>query len=240
MLLPTSARHGLQPRDAVAGLEARPHLGVGPGERYTGYAVFGVTFQSGDILALRRFAATSVGPAYTSVWHRSPDGRWTMYQDLQKDAGCGRYFSAAASIVTARIRVVWSGADRFGVCVDAETPLAWKVSLGSTGVTRAITRLASTDLSSTLPAPRFARACSLAAGALLRSGALTLLGVTPNGFRFEARPSGLWVVNGSQAFINGRSLGRPVPRASSIRIGTFEIPRRGLFATMHAILRRST
>lgn len=55
------------PRDLVAGMEARPLVPDGADDRYSGYAVYGVRFASGDILALRRFPATSVGPGYTSV-----------------------------------------------------------------------------------------------------------------------------------------------------------------------------
>lgn len=215
MLLPSFERHRPSPRDVVAGLEARPRLDPGPGERFTGYAVFGVAFESGDLLAVRRFAATSIGPAYSSVWHRSPRGRWTVYQDLQADAGCGRYYSAAADVVTAAIRIVWSGAERFGVIVDADTTLALRVSLAPAGMNRAITRLA------------MAR--------------LPLTGVTPNGFVVDMRPCALWRVAEAEASLDHRSLGTPrLSRGTRMRIGAIEIPRRALFATRHAALLPAT
>ncbi len=44
----------MAPRDVVAGMEARPVVPDGSHDRFAGYAVFGVRFESGDILALRR------------------------------------------------------------------------------------------------------------------------------------------------------------------------------------------
>ena len=48
-------------------------------ERFAGYGVMGLPFASGHALGMRRFPASSVGPGYTSVWHRSPGGGWTFY-----------------------------------------------------------------------------------------------------------------------------------------------------------------
>ena len=43
-------------------------------ERFGGHRVIGLPFASGHYLVLRRFAAASIGPAYTSVWWRDPSG----------------------------------------------------------------------------------------------------------------------------------------------------------------------
>jgi hypothetical protein len=75
----------------------KAELPAGSDERFAGYGVMGLPFASGHLLALRRFPASSIGPAYTSVWHREPDGRWVFWQDQQDDQGCPRYFSAALS-----------------------------------------------------------------------------------------------------------------------------------------------
>ena len=39
----------------------------GRGDRFSGYAVIGLPFSSGHVLALRCFPASSLGAAYTSV-----------------------------------------------------------------------------------------------------------------------------------------------------------------------------
>jgi hypothetical protein len=52
-------------------------------------------FASGDVLALRRFPTSSVGPAFTGVWHRSPHGEWTFYSDVPPMECCPRYFGGS-------------------------------------------------------------------------------------------------------------------------------------------------
>ena len=63
------------PRDAALELQRNPILWPGTNERFTGYGVIALPFASGHYLALRNMAATSIGPGYRNVWHRSPDGQ---------------------------------------------------------------------------------------------------------------------------------------------------------------------
>src|SRR5262249_18742907 len=80
---------------AKAVIEAVEHAAPqldGAGDRFSGYAIVGLPFQSGHILALRRFSASSIGPGYASVWHRDPSGRWTFYSTVAPDLSCARYF----------------------------------------------------------------------------------------------------------------------------------------------------
>jgi hypothetical protein len=44
-------------------IEWAPELPSGGEERFTGFGVMGIPFASGHVLALRRFAASSIGPA---------------------------------------------------------------------------------------------------------------------------------------------------------------------------------
>ena len=74
----------------VEDLERTAQLPTGSEERFAGYGVMSLPFRSGHILALRRFPASSVGPGYTSVWHRAPDGPWTFYTDLAPLKTCNR------------------------------------------------------------------------------------------------------------------------------------------------------
>lgn len=225
------------PRDVVAGLEARPLVPDGAHDRFSGYAVLGVRFESGDILALRRFPATSVGPGYTSVWHRSREGRWTMHQDVEVDAGCAKYFSAAVEATReASIRIAWTGADRFSVFVGGAEPIAWDLRLGASLASRTLGRLAAATPAPLLRAPLVSRALGSAAGALLGAGTLTLTGATPNGFRFAARPAALWLVAGSRACIGSRAAGAVVPNREEVLLGDVRIPRRGLFAIVQTTL----
>jgi hypothetical protein len=82
-----------EPATIAAAVERGLPLPVGAGDRDSGYWVPGVAFESGDVLALRRFPATSPGPGYTSVWHRAPDGTWTFYSDAAPSHGCTESFA---------------------------------------------------------------------------------------------------------------------------------------------------
>jgi hypothetical protein len=72
-------------RPLTAEVERHPELPSGGEERFAGFGVMGLPFDSGHVLALRRFPASSIGPAYTAVWHRDPAGRWAFWQDQPDD-----------------------------------------------------------------------------------------------------------------------------------------------------------
>jgi hypothetical protein len=67
-------RHEI-PHVQAAETERHAELPTGAGKGFTGYGVMSLPFASGHVLALRRFPASYIGPAYTSVWHRDPAGR---------------------------------------------------------------------------------------------------------------------------------------------------------------------
>jgi hypothetical protein len=119
-----------------ASLAADADLPAGSDERFAGYGVMGLPFASGHVLAMRRFPASSIGPAYTSVWHRGPDGRWAFWQDQQDDQSCPRYFSAALT-ESRRVDIELSlPADSTLRVVVPEVELVWTTILAATAVTR--------------------------------------------------------------------------------------------------------
>jgi hypothetical protein len=79
-------------RKLIRHIEEAPSLPAGKSERFAGYAVIGLPFRSGHVLALRRFPASSVGPGYTSIWHRDPRGSWTFYSTVPPEQSCSRYY----------------------------------------------------------------------------------------------------------------------------------------------------
>jgi hypothetical protein len=109
---------------------------TGEGERFAGYGVMGLPFASGHALAMRRFPASSVGPAYTSVWHRDPSGRWAFWQDQPDASSCPRYFSNAVS-ETRRvgIELTWPGPAEFRISIP-ELAFDWTARMSSTPATR--------------------------------------------------------------------------------------------------------
>ena len=123
-----------EPRDLAGSEFAIPG---GSGDRFSGYAVIGLPFSSGHVLALRRIEASSFGPAYTSVWHRDPEGCWTFHQNVPPEQSCPRYFGAAISETTTEpIRIDWTDPRRVCVTVDAPGGIVWDVRLASTPATR--------------------------------------------------------------------------------------------------------
>jgi hypothetical protein len=94
------------PSVQAAEIERHARLPAGAGERFTGYGVMGLPFASGHVLAMRRFPASSIGPAYTSVWHRDPAGRWDFWQNQPGDQACSRFTWRMTMAASAATRVL--------------------------------------------------------------------------------------------------------------------------------------
>jgi hypothetical protein len=205
-------------------------LPTGPGDRYAGYAVLDLRFASGDVLALRRFPTTSVGIGYTSVWHRGPDGVWTLYADVPTGQGCGRHFGALAShAVVAPIRIHWTDAGSLSIEVDSGQRLKWKVELASSAVTTAF-NAAATALPPSWWTNRTAlRITQPLVDLALRVGRLRLFDRLPAGVCVRVLPQALWAVDASRAVMAGRDFG-PLKTYPGNRRLDFWPQRRSLFA----------
>lgn len=225
-----------EPAEVAAALERGGQVIPGDGDRYSGYAVLGVGFTSGDVLALRRFPLTSRGPAYTSVWHRSPAGRWTMFTDVA-DHGCSRYFGPALDeVIVGPIRIEWTSPRRVEIAVDGGRRLTWSLLMRSTAITRAFNRMAPHVGALCARYPRLLTVLAAIVRLLLRSGPMRFGGVTPSGAVFMAQPWALWIVRASRACIAGEDTGPDRALEESLALGDFRIPRRGLFAASHTVV----
>jgi hypothetical protein len=218
------------PSVQAAEIERHAGLPAGAGERFTGYGVVGLPFASGHVLALRRFPASSIGPAYTSVWHRDPAGRWEFWQDQPDDQACSRYFgSALAGTRRAHIELDWTAESTLQIAI-AEAGFTWKVTMGASAATRALNAIG------TLVPDRAWRAASVlavmgpAAGKALRAGRITMIGRAPNGHAFVVNPQRIWLIAKSSARLGDQHLGPPGPLSQQARLGDFWIPQRGVFA----------
>ena len=197
----------------------------------------GLPFSSGHVLALRRFEASSVGAAYTSVWHRAPNGLWTFHQNVPADQSCPRYFGAAiAKNTTGPIRIEWKGPREFRVTVDAPGRIAWYVRLAPTPATRMMNAAGRLMPSSWWEKPAVLSAMEVVARGLLGTGKMNLSGLTPNGHRFLATPRLIWSIAESRAIIRGVNVGAPAPLPQQAMLGDFRIPQRGIFAISTAIM----
>jgi hypothetical protein len=203
----------------------------------------GLTFDSGHVLGLRRFPVSSIGPGYTSVWHRTPAGEWSFWSTVPAALSCARYAAEnPGGAGETAIELAWPAPDRLTVTVEAPE-LAWDVRLASTPMTRSLGALARRLprwLGSSAPALEL---LGTTAGPLLGAGRLALTGRMPNRQTFRMMPSHLWRVSDSQATLRGKHLGAPAPLSDQALLGDFRIPQRGLFAVaevdFEAGLRRS-
>lgn len=214
----------------VEQLEAAPTLPNGSDERFTGYAGMGLPFTSGHILAMRRFAATSIGPGYTSVWHRNPGGEWFFYTTAPARQSCPRYFGAMASdYVQTDIQIEWKATNRIRMLVPS-IPLDWEVSMGLTPATRMMNSMASMLPEAAWHSTVFLTAMGLMAGPMLGAGRVRMVGKVPNGQHFIANPFVIWTITESHAVLAGEDLGLPGPVYPQAHLADFWIPQRGLFA----------
>jgi hypothetical protein len=217
------------PRSIAAEMETRPQLPAGKDERFVGYGVMAQSFASGHILALRRFTATSVGPAYTSVWHRDPDGRWTFRITGEPFQCCNRYFgSAVDESITCDIALEWTSAHQL-VITTGDGVIRWTVKMVATPITRLMNAscpLIPDGLWQKSFAPTMTGAM---AGGLLRSGRLSLHGALPNGQRFLTNPPLIWSVEHTSATLAGEDLGPGGPLSLQDHLEDFWLPQRGLF-----------
>jgi hypothetical protein len=214
-------------RSVIEAFERDVGLVDGAGDRFSGYAIMGVPFQSGHLLALRRFSASSIGPAYTAVWHRDPSDRWTFYSTVAPDLSCARYFGAQIDRnVVAPIEIAWVDSTRFRVGVGAT--IEWHVVLSTSLASWTLNAIARAIPDRAWHRPVVLRFMGVTARVTLNTGPLNFMGRTPNGHRFIANPRRLWLVESSHAVVDGVSVGPTGPLATQASLGDLLLPQRGL------------
>ncbi len=227
----------MEPKEIAERLEQLAEPPGGKEERFAGYAVMGVPFATGHVLALRHFPASSLGPGYTSVWHRDAEGRWIFCQDVPPEQGCSRYFgSALDGSLVGQIGTVWSGPRELTVSVEGGLSLEWRITLTQTPGARLLNAVSQVLPGSIWQRPAALKLIGRAAGSILGAGRISLVGQVPNGQRFIANPRHIWIVADCAATLNGEYLGpmRPLPAQESL--GDFWSPQRGIFAAANAFL----
>lgn len=225
------------PRTITRALEAAASLPDSPDrERLRGYAVTGLPFRSGHVLAMRRFPATSFGRPYTSVWHRNPAGRWVIYQDQPPQFSCPRAFGPAIEAApVVPIAIDWTAPDEFAISIDTdEIHLRWHIPLISSSLTRAINAAATVVPTAVRHSQPFLAAVGRATGPLLKAGRVRLAGRVPSEKRFFADLRKIWLVGPSTAAVDGTDLGEPGSLPEQPHLGDFWIPQRGIFAIADA------
>lgn len=218
----------ITPASAAAATTARPALPSGVGERFTGFGVMGVAFDTGHYLALRAWTQTTIGDPYRSVWHRDPQGRWHMYVTAPPERSCPRYFSAAASYErVARIELTWPDAHRLRVRIPGT--LEWDIALRATPATRTMSAMAGAMPAAARSSDPLLGAMGPMSRPMLRAGRMRLTGASPNRQHFQVVPLRVWSVAASTATVDGDDLGSTHPLDEQSRLGDFWMPQRGIF-----------
>jgi hypothetical protein len=221
------------PQAAVARLIGNPTLPAGDGERFAAYGVMGTPMSGGHYLVLRDMVATSIGPGYRAVWHRSPDGAWVTYTTTAPELSCPRYFGAEAAYERVNtIDVDWLSPWQLRVRMDDR--LDWRIELGGTVATRLMSSMGAAMPAAAWRSDAVLATMGPAARPLLRVGRIRLAGRTPNRQHFQAAPVRIWSVTGGRAVLDGAVLRAEQRAAEQPHLADFWMPRRGVFTTGHA------
>lgn len=202
-----------------------------PGFEYVrGYGVYSMPFDSGHVLALRVFPENDFAP-YRTIWHRTPDGVWSIYADSPRlDIACPRYYSAATELCTfARISLEWTGPRTLAVEMDSP-PLRWDVSMAGPPLFSIANAISSRIPERHWRSPATLRTFERVGGAAFGLGDVTLSGNAPNGHFAIVMPVRMFPVASAQARLDGADLGKPARVPSNPSIGPLRLPARPIFA----------
>ena len=220
----------MKPRDHIRKLESRQLQPSGKEEQFRGYGVIGLCFDSGHILALRRFPSSSIGPAYTAVWHRDPQGCWRFYANASPRMACARYFGAGIHSATETpIDLEWLKANVLRVTI-AQIGLVWEMKIKSTFQTVLMNAVAAMLPKSWWSNAVFLKYVARIASFVLGIGEVALQGRVPNRQRFRVQLESVWMLAGSRAQLRTVDLGKTVPHTIQTRLGDFRILRKPVFA----------
>ncbi|MBB3751452.1 hypothetical protein FHT44_003947 [Mycolicibacterium sp. BK634] len=216
------------PQHAVRAVTAQRTLPAGTDDRVHGFGIMGLPFGSGHYLAYRYFPASSFSPAYRSVWHRDPDGRWTFYATTPAEQSCARYFSSATTVPAVECTISMAWTDPWSLVIGIPGLLRWTVGMTSTPTTRAVSRLGHALPEWAWASRPVLAAMGRVAGPLLGTGEMRLSGIVPNGQGFRVAPRQIWAVGDSRAVLHGADLGAVASLSAQERLGDFRLPQRGL------------
>lgn len=218
------------PLAELAQRSPRPPRHARPGrEEMAGFGVVSLPFASGEILCLRRFPASTFGPGYDSVWHRSADGAWTVYTTVAPELSCPRFIGAdIARAVETPIEIAWTGPFDLLVRVPAAA-LEWRMRMASTPVTRLMNGMMALMPAALYRSNLVLGLMSAMSTVLLGAGRFRLWGRISNRQWFQAGPRKVWMIPTAHASIGGRELGALGPLARQAALGDFALPQRGVF-----------
>lgn len=198
-------------------------------EHYRGYGVMVLPFSSGHLLGLRVFPENDFAP-YRSVWHRTPAGDWSIYNDGPSlQTTCPRWWGPALRHTElAPIELTWTGPNELRVEMEAPR-LGWTMSMTAPPLLRLLNALsAALPLWTWKPAP-LRRMRAWLARRFLGMGDLRFAFVTPSRQDAYIMAERIYFIESSEAAWEGQNLGHPVRLEANPTIGGIPLPIRPTF-----------
>ena len=217
-----------------------PRIGTSPWSDYEhvrGYAVLELPFSSDHLLGLRVWPQSDFAQ-WVSVWHRSPEGEWSMFNDGPSlETTCPRYWKPVLRRAElADIEVTWTGTNELRVEMD-EPQLAWTMSMRASPLLRGLNAVsASLPLWSWRAGPLL-RGREWIAKRILGMGEIRLSFTSPTGHEAVIMPEQIFFIDTAEAVLDGRSLGEPVRLETNPTIGNVPTPARPIFTLGQAHMR---
>jgi hypothetical protein len=207
-------------------------------EYVRGWGVFGLPFDTGHVLALRVFPENDFAP-YRTVWHRTPDGAWSIFVDAPRlDIACPRYYAPACSATSfAHIEIEWSGPMSLRITMTSPK-VDWTVDAIDTPLLRILNWISLRLPLWTWKPDWLVHARELMAKSLLGMGAIRMRGVMPSGHVGTLMPQRIYFIESSTAVLDGVNLGHPTHLDNPPVIGGVTLPCRGVLAVGQAAWKR--
>jgi hypothetical protein len=199
--------------------------------RLHGYALLSLAFESGDVIMFRRVTASSMGPPFTTLWHRGPAGAWRFHVNVAPARSCLRFLGMSPDQVrTDDISVVWKSRHELALYLR-RTRLHLALRLKASATMLILGAAAALVPGALWRAGNVLEAAASVAGAALGAGPLGLSGRTPTGHEYRVRPRAVWGVAAAAAVLDGRDLGALQETVSSSGPAGIVLPRRPLFTS---------
>ena len=217
--------------------QIRPLIQPSPVSGYEyvrGFGIYGLPFDTGHVLALRVFPENDFAP-YITIWHRTPDGTWSIYVDGPRhDTACPRYYGAAVDhVASSKITLTWLGPMELHVEMDGPD-LDLTVELESSWRTTFMNAIGSRIPVSVWRVPEVARGLTRIADLMFDVGNVSLVGTAPNGQHTTLLPRQMYPIVTGSATLDGEDLGRPIRSETNPTIGSVALPARPMLAVGEA------
>lgn len=202
-----------------------------------GYAVMMLPFSSNHLLGLRVWPQNDFAP-YVSVWHRNPNGQWSIYSDgFSLNTTCSRYWGPALSHAElTSIDLRWTGPNRLRVDI-ALPELVWKMSITVPPLLHRINSINSALPLWTWNFSVLLRIREWMAKQFLDMGDLRFSFITASGHDTIIMPQKMFIIKSSTAEWKGQTLGEPIKLDYNPSIGEVLLPNQPSFVVGQAHMR---